>query len=251
MSIDLQLVGAEVSFGAVQALRGVSLEVARGEQVCVIGPSGGGKTTLLGLMNGRHLARGGSVHVFGEEVARMTARELRAVRRKLAWIPQDLGLVPNLRVVQNVLCGRAGERGFWRLMRSLALTRRVEAEVVHALLGRLGIPEKLYERAETLSGGQQQRVAIARALYQRPAAILADEPVASVDPGRARSLLQLLTTVAREDGITLVMSLHHVELAREFFPRLVGLRDGVIMFDKQADEAGADELRELYDVSGE
>lgn len=251
MTTDLQVTNAEVCFGAVRALRGVSLEVARGEQVCIIGPSGGGKTTLLGLLNGRHLSAGGSVRLFGAEVAGMSARELREVRRRLAWVPQDLGLVPNLRVIQNVLCGRAGRRGFWGLMRSLAWTSMAEAEEVHTLLGRLGIPEKLYERTDTLSGGQQQRVAIARALYQDPAAILADEPVASVDPGRARSLLELLTTVAREEGLTLIMSLHHVELAREFFPRLVGLRAGEIVFDKRAEDTTEEELRDLYDVNGE
>ncbi|MDP7308219.1 MAG: ATP-binding cassette domain-containing protein, partial [Roseibacillus sp.] len=108
------------------------------------------------------------------------------------------------------------------------------------------IPEKLYERTDTLSGGQQQRVAIARALFQDPVAILADEPVASVDPGRARSLLELLTGVARDEGITLVMSLHHVELAREFFPRLIGLQAGRVVFDQSADETTDRQLRELY-----
>ena len=159
--------------------------------------------------------------------------------------------MPNLRVLQNVLCGRAGRTGFWGLIRRLALTRTEEAAAVLGLLERLGIPEKLYERTDTLSGGQQQRVAIARALYQEPAVILADEPVASVDPGRAHSLLKLLTTVAREEGVTLVMSLHHVELAQEFFPRLVGVRAGEVLFDKATEETSADELQDLYSVSGE
>ena len=246
MSSIFQLADAEVSFGTLRALQGVSLAVEPGEQVCVIGPSGSGKTTLLGLLNGRRIASAGSVQTFGEEVGGMTARRLREVRRELAWVPQDLGLVPNLRVLQNVLAGRAGRLGFWGLMRRMAVTPMAEAEAVHGLLQRLGIPEKLYDRTDTLSGGQQQRVAIARALYQEPAAILADEPVASVDPGRARSLLQLLTTAAAEDGVTLVMSLHHVELAKEFFPRLIGLREGAVMFDKPAGETSDAELRELY-----
>ncbi len=121
-----------------------------------------------------------------------------------------------------------------------------EAERVRGLLERLGIPEKLYERTDTLSGGQQQRVAIARALYQEPAVILADEPVASVDPGRARSLLELLTREAREEGITLIMSLHHVDLAREFFPRLIGLQAGRVAFDEPAGEVCSEKLRALY-----
>ena len=251
LSTVLQLDDAEVSFGAVRALRGVSLTVEKGEQVCVIGPSGSGKSTLLGLMNGRRLTQRGSVKVFGESVEELTAKRLRELRRKLAWVPQDLGLVPNLRVLQNVLCGRAGRVSFWGLLRRLAMTKMTEAEEVRGLLERLGIPEKLYERTDTLSGGQQQRVAIARALYQEPAAILADEPVASVDPGRARSLLQLLTTVAKEEGITLVMSLHHVELAKEFFPRLIGLQEGRVVFDQSAAQTSAEELRELYAVGEE
>lgn len=232
-------------------MRGVSLTVEKGEQACVIGPSGSGKSTLLGLMNGRLVVQRGSVIVFGQDIAQLTARQLRRLRRELAWVPQDLGLVPNLRVLQNVLCGRAGQVGFLGLLRRLALTTQAEAEEVRALLERLGIPEKLYERTNTLSGGQQQRVAIARALFQRPAAILADEPVASVDPGRARSLLHLLTTLAREEGITLVMSLHHVELAREFFPRLIGLQAGQVVFDQAAEETTAEQLGELYAIGEE
>lgn len=234
-----------------RALRGVTLPVEEGEQVCVIGPSGSGKSTLLGLMNGRLIADSGSVEVFGQDLVQLTAGQLRQLRCGLAWVPQDLGLVPNLRVLQNVLCGKAGAVGFFGLLRRLALTRMEEAERVRGLLGRLGIPEKLYERTDTLSGGQQQRVAIARALYQEPTAILADEPVASVDPGRARSLIELLTREARQEGITLIMSLHHVELAREFFPRLIGLQAGRVAFDEAAEEVSSEKLRELYSMGEE
>ena len=246
MATVVQLTGAGVSFGGVRALRGVTFPVEEGEQVCVIGPSGSGKSTLLGLMNGRLMAESGSVEVFGQNLAQLTAGQLRQLRCCLAWVPQDLGLVPTLRVLQNVLCGKAGRVGFLGLLRRLVLTRMKEAERVRGLLERLGIPEKLYERTDTLSGGQQQRVAIARALYQEPAAILADEPVASVDPGRARSLLALLTREAREEGITLIMSLHHVELAREFFPRLIGLQAGRVVFDQSAEDVSSEKLRELY-----
>jgi len=246
LKVDIQLTDAGISFGGVHALRGVNLSIAEGEQICIIGPSGSGKSTLLGLMNGRLLTETGSVEVLGQDLLQLTARQMRELRCGLVWVPQDLGLVPNLRVLQNVLCGKAGRLGFLGLLRSLLLTRMSEAEEVRSLLERLGIPEKLYERTDTLSGGQQQRVAIARALFQDPVAILADEPVASVDPGRARSLLELLTGVARDEGITLVMSLHHVELAREFFPRLVGLQAGRVVFDQSADETTDRQLRELY-----
>ena len=251
MATVVQLTGAGVSFGGVRALRGVTLPVEEGEQVCVIGPSGSGKSTLLGLMNGRLIADSGSVEVFGQDLVQLTAGQLRQLPCGLAWVPQDLGLVPNLRVLQNVLCGKAGAVGFFGLLRRLALTRMEEAERVRDLLERLGIPEKLYERTDTLSGGQQQRVAIARALYQEPTAILADEPVASVDPGRARSLIELLTREARQEGITLIMSLHHVELAREFFPRLIGLQAGRVAFDEAAEEVSSEKLRELYSMGEE
>jgi phosphonate transport system ATP-binding protein len=118
----------------------------------------------------------------------------------------------------------------------------------HAVLERVGIPEKLYERTERLSGGQQQRVAVARALFQEPEALLADEPVSSVDPARARATVNLLSALARERGLTLVVSLHHLEIARAFFPRLVGLRSGRIVFDRATAELPDDEIRSLYQL---
>ena len=242
---------AGVRYGANRALQAVSLTVSRGELVGIIGPSGSGKSSLLGLLNARRVADAGTVEVLGRSLGGIDGRELRAVRREVAWIPQDLGLVPNLRVIQNVACGRAGKRRLGSFVRSLLFTSMTEAERIHALLEHLGISEKLYERASSLSGGEAQRVAIARALYQEPLAILADEPVSAVDPERARSLLKLLVQSAREEGLTLVASLHHVELAREFFPRLVGLREGRVMFDKAGAEVSKEEMRQLYALGGE
>ena len=222
------------------------MNIGQGEQVCLIGPSGAGKTSLLALLNGRQMAVAGEVIVNGQKMSELSAKGLRQVRADIAWVPQDLGLVPNLRVNQNVACGRVGQKGAFGLLRSFLLMPKGEREEIHTLLKRLGIAEKLYQRTDHLSGGQQQRVAVARALFQKPKAILADEPVSAVDPERARDLMELLTTVAREEGLTFVTSLHDVSLARRYFDRVIGLRDGKVVFDGQASEP---EVEQLYRLS--
>ncbi|MDP0490999.1 MAG: ATP-binding cassette domain-containing protein [Verrucomicrobiota bacterium JB023] len=240
-----ELKSVRVEFGGLVALADIDLRIESGEQVCLIGPSGAGKSTLLGLFNGRVMATRGEVRAEGENLSQFSPAKLRALRQRIAWVPQDLGLVPNLRVNQNVSCGRAGAKGFWGLMRSYLRMSGEEQEKIHALLQRVGIPEKLFERVDHLSGGQQQRVAIARALYQKPKAILADEPVSAVDPERARDLVELLTSAAREEGASLIMSLHDVSLARRYFDRVIGLREGRIVFDGPAHEEGVKTLYRL------
>lgn len=237
---------ASLSYGGTPALEELDLNIGQGEQVCLIGPSGAGKTSLLALLNGRQMAVAGEVIVNGQKMSELSAKGLRQVRADIAWVPQDLGLVPNLRVNQNVACGRVGQKGAFGLLRSFLLMPKGEREEIHTLLKRLGIAEKLYQRTDHLSGGQQQRVAVARALFQKPKAILADEPVSAVDPERARDLMELLTTVAREEGLTFVTSLHDVSLARRYFDRVIGLRDGKVVFDGQASEP---EVEQLYRLS--
>ncbi len=144
--------------------------------------------------------------------------------------------MPNLRVVQNVLMGRFGRQRLLGSLRMMFRPAGADLEEVHRILERVGIAEKMFERVDRLSGGQAQRVAIARALYQRAGrCLLADEPVASVDPARARDLLELLTGISAEEGLTLGVSLHNPDLVREFFPRVVGLRDGRVVFDAATD----------------
>lgn len=238
-----ELDSVDFSYGDNAALVGLDLKLEAGEQVCLIGPSGAGKTSLLGLLNGRLQATGGRVMVEGKSFADLSGKGLQEVRSQLAWVPQNLGLVGSLRVNQNVACGRVAEKGFWGLLRSFLLMSGSEKEAIHQILERVGIAEKIFERVAHLSGGQQQRVAIARALYQQPQAILADEPVSAVDPERARDLVSLLTSLAREEGLTLVMSLHDVALARANFDRIIGLRDGKVVFDGKARE---EEVNALY-----
>lgn len=240
--------GAVVRYGGLVAASDVSLSIGAGEAVALVGPSGAGKTTLLRLLNGTVRPDAGSVRSLGRELATLPGRELRGVRARIAFVPQDFGLVPELRVIQNVTAGRVGRRGFLGALRDLLAPSAETAAAAHSVLERVGIPEKMYQRTSRLSGGQQQRVAVARALFQSPEALLADEPVSSVDPARARATMQLLTRLAREEGLTLVVSIHHVEIAREFFPRLVGMRAGALRFDRPTGELTDADFHALYDL---
>ncbi len=243
-----RLEGSSRRYDQIVALAPTTLTIARGERVALVGPSGSGKTTLLSLLNATVTASSGSVEISGADIAQLSPRGLRAVRSQIATIPQHLGLVPNLRVWQNVATGRIGGRGLLGGLRDLFLLPKAALAEIHHLLDRVGIEEKLYARTSQLSGGQQQRVAVARALFQNPQAILADEPVSSVDPARAASLVELLCELAAERGLTLVMSLHNLELARTHFPRLIGLRGGRIQFDQTPAELDAAAFEKLYDL---
>lgn len=246
-----RLQGVTVRFGALPALRDIDIEVAVGERVALVGPSGAGKTTLLRLLNGMLRPDAGSVEVDGMPLSGLGHRDLRRVRSRIGFVHQDLSLVPSLRVSHNVLSGRLGQVSLAGAFRTLLFPRRSDLARAHDLLERVGIPEKLFERCDRLSGGQRQRVAIARALMQEPAALLADEPVSSVDPARARDTVALLADISSERGLTLVMSLHDLGLAREFFPRLVGMRRGRVLFDRRTEEIGDREFRKLYDLARE
>ena len=248
---SFRLDGAVVEFGAVSALAGVDAEISSGEAVALVGPSGAGKTTLLHLLNGTVRPTHGRVTANGHRLDQLGRRALRDLRASLGFVHQDPSLIPNLRVIQNVIAGRFGRMGFLAALRAIVAPSRSTQRDVHALLDRVGIAHKLFERTDRLSGGQQQRVAVARALFQAPAALLADEPVSSVDPARARDTVELLTGVSREDGLTLVMSLHNLELAREYFPRLIGLRAGRVVFDRASDDVPEDAFRALYELTSE
>ena len=243
-----QLEEATVSYGSLDAVSGATLSVAPGERIGLVGPSGAGKTTLLRLLGASVRASQGQVHIFDEDAATLGPADLRHLRSRIAMVPQHLALVPNLRVIRNVMLGAVGSQSLVGSLRSILLPGQGKTLEVHEVLERVGIAEKLYERTDKLSGGQQQRVAVARALYQKPEVLLADEPVSSVDPARAKSLVKLLDGIAQEQGLTLVMSLHNLELAREYFPRLVGMRAGKIVFDMPADEICEKQFEALYEL---
>jgi len=228
------------------ALAPLSLAINAGEQVAIAGPSGSGKTTLLHLIGGVIQPDAGDISIDGRSLSRL--RSGRELARLVGVIHQQHDLVPHLAVIHNVLAGRLGE---WGLMKSLlSLVFPQERDAALRALNQVGLPDKLYQRTSQLSGGEQQRVAIARVLMQAPQAILADEPVASLDPARAEDLVRLLTQLALSTGRTLVSSLHSIELARTYFQRIVGLRNGELQFDLPAAAVTVSMLERLYDLQG-
>ncbi len=239
-----------VVYDGVPVLQAKHLSIASGEALAVVGPSGAGKTTLLRTLGAALRPSSGRVEIDGEALERLPADALRRCRASIGFIHQDLALVPNLRVVQNVLVGSCGSRSFAATLRAMLYPSRADLRRAHEILERVGISEKLYQRCDRLSGGQQQRVAVARALFQEPRALLADEPVSSVDPARARDMVALLRNISAEQGLTLCMSIHNLALAREFFPRIVGLRRGRIVFDRATANIADSDFDSLYELDG-
>lgn len=234
--------GITKRYGPIQALAPLSLTIAAGQVVAVVGPSGSGKSTLLHLLAGQTVPDQGRIDIAGRDLIRLApGREL---ARLVGSIHQQYDLVPHLAVVHNVLAGRLGEWSLPRALVSLVIPREVDR--AYRALVRVGIGDKLYERTSRLSGGEQQRVALARLLVQDPRAILADEPVSSVDPARAEDLVRLLVTIATEGRQTLIASLHSVPLALGHFQRVLGLRAGRLLFDLPAAGVTQAHLDALY-----
>lgn len=239
----LEVRGLEKSYGGAPVLKGVDLAIEQGEFVGVIGLSGSGKSTLLRCINRLIDASAGEILVpralLGEtangasaDVRTLDRRELRLLRRKIGMVFQQFNIVKRMSVIDNVLSGSLGYqpvlRGSLRIF-SGEMRRRALVN-----LKRVGLLDHAYKRADQLSGGEQQRVAIARTLMQEPALILADEPVSSLDPKLSRVVLDILKRVCREDGITALVSLHTLELTREYADRVIGLKQGKIFFDGPA-----------------
>ena len=241
-----RLDGVEKVYPPGVALAPLSLVIQPGERVAILGPSGSGKTTLLYLMGGVIRPDRGSIFIDGRPMASMgPGRDLADL---VGIIHQQLDLVPHLSVVHNVLAGRLGQWSTFRSLVSLFSPR--ERHLAVDALASMGISHKLYERTSRLSGGEQQRVAMARLLLQTPRAILADEPVASLDPARADDLMRVITEVVGESGKTLVASVHSVDLARTYFFRAIGLRNGGLQFDLPVVEVTDEMLARLYDIEG-
>ena len=212
-------------------LEDVSTVIRAGERVALVGPSGAGKTTLLRALNGSVRALSGRILFNGIQLDDRSSRTLRQVRRGMAVIPQKHDLVENLKVYHNVMAGALGRWSNAHALRFLFWQTASELDEARHALDRVEMADKLHDSAGKLSGGQQQRVAIARALVQKPLLILADEPVASLDPRMARQVLELLCKLAEDDGVALLCTLHQPELAREYFPRTLEMRDGKLTTD--------------------
>jgi phosphonate transport system ATP-binding protein len=207
-------------------LKGVSLSVDRGEKVAILGPSGAGKTTLFRAINGFVPIQSGSISVDGVSVQALRGKRLRQLRRHIAVVSQRHDLVDRLRVYQNVMAGALGRWSSMHALRFLLWPNAEELREAENALRRVGIAHKLRERTSDISGGEHQRVAIARALIQQPTLLLADEPIASLDPDLSDQVLALLCSVADESGFALVCSLHQQEYAYKFFDRVVRIQHG-------------------------
>jgi phosphonate transport system ATP-binding protein len=234
------------------ALRNVSFEVPDGAFMIVIGLSGSGKSTLLRCINRLIEPTEGRILWDGQDITALKGEELRKVRRHIGMIFQQFNLVRRTSVMTNVLSGRLGYTNpWWSLINRFS---REDRERADAALARVGLTEKARNRADALSGGQQQRVGIARALMQEPKLILADEPVASLDPVLAHSILGQIETLNKEDGITIICSLHYLDLVQRYSTHVIGLRDGRLVFsgDNEAVRKMTDErFKEIYGEEAE
>ena len=237
--------GTEVTYpGGLRALKDVSLEVPKGQFVVIVGLSGAGKSTLIRTVNNLVVPSKGNVTVGGKSITRARGRELRRMRAEIGMIFQTFNLVKRSSVLRNVLSGRLGQAN--ALLSLLGIFTHDDIRLAHDCLRRVRIPEKAYVRADNLSGGQQQRVGIARALAQLPKVMLADEPVASLDPPTSHAVMQDLKRIAREDGITTLVNLHFIDMAREYADRIVGMRDGIVVFDGAPGEATDQVFEDIY-----
>ncbi|BCJ89698.1 phosphonates import ATP-binding protein PhnC 2 [Terrihabitans soli] len=251
MSYALAIDGISKSYGAVRAVSSLNLRIAPGERVALIGASGSGKSTLIRLASGLLTGDSGEVRVFGEAIQRSgkLTKDARKIRRRIGLIFQKFNLVNRMSVTSNVLVGALGRIS--ELRGTFGFYCRADREAAYSALCQVGIEQHAHKRAEALSGGQQQRAAIARALVQRAKVIIADEPIASLDPKSAKRVMDILADLNKTQGITLLVSLHQVDYARAYFDRVVAMRGGEIVFDGPSSKLTPEFLTELYGASAE
>ena len=244
----LDVRGLTHAYNGVPVLRAVDLAVSPGEVVAVVGPSGAGKTTLFRCLTQLVRADAGTLELFGTDLQQVQGKALREARRDLGLVFQSYNLVRRLTALQNVLVGRLADVPTWRVL--LRRFPAADEALAAACLDQVGLLPYAHTRADRLSGGQQQRVAIARVLASRARVVLADEPVASLDPASAASVLSALRSLATDHGKAVVCSLHQVDLVAGFADRVVGLRDGRVVLDVPAERFDPDAASALYARAG-
>ncbi|MEX0924027.1 MAG: phosphonate ABC transporter ATP-binding protein [Rhodovibrionaceae bacterium] len=242
--LEVQNLKVRYSASGPEILRGISFTVNSDDFLAIIGPSGAGKSTLIRCINRLVEPTGGSIRLLGEEVTKLNKRDLRRVRRNAGMIFQEFNLINRMSVMDNVLSGRLGYTGNLRsIFRSFPgddIQRALE------LLDRVGLTDHIDKRADELSGGQRQRVGIARALMQKPKLLLLDEPTSALDPKISREIMGLVREIARELGVPTLCNIHDVQLAKEFCNRIIGLQDGVKMFDGPTETLADSDLDAIY-----
>ncbi len=229
-------------------LKDVTLTIQDGEFVAIIGRSGAGKSTLLRSVNRMHDITEGTLTVEGVNVSTLKGKDLRRFRRGIGMVFQSFNLVTRTTVIRNVLAACVPEMPFWRVL--LGAFRKQDKLTALESLDKVGILDKAYIRADQLSGGQQQRVALARTLAQNPKIILADEPVAALDPVTAKQVMQDFVRINKDMGISILLNIHHVELAIEYADRIIGIRAGQIVYDGPAKAVDQTVLSSIYGESG-
>jgi phosphonate transport system ATP-binding protein len=235
-----------VSYGDLQVLRGVSFDIATGQGVVLLGANGCGKSTLMRSLNGLKRLQSGRIRIHGDDLTDASRGDLRRIRRSMGYVFQHFNLVPQLSAFQNVLLGAMGRHPFG-LVSCLSLTASAEERSrAMACLERVGMAERAQHRPAELSGGQQQRVAIARMLMQAPKVVIADEPIASLDPKAGREVLDLLWRIVREEGLSMLCTLHQLDLAQEYADRILGMKAGRIEIDAPIADTHSAQLNALY-----
>lgn len=227
-----------------KGLNQISLSISQGEFVVIVGLSGAGKSTLLRAMNRLHDITEGDIRIGGKSITNASGQQLRSIRRDIGMIFQSFNLVKRSTVLRNVMAGRVGYHSTLRTI--LGLFPKEDTDIAFEALSRVNIAEKAYVRADQLSGGQQQRVAIARVLAQEAKIILADEPVASLDPLTTKQVMDDLKRINQELGITTIVNLHFIDLARTYATRIIGLRAGEVVFDGPVSEATDEVFASIY-----
>jgi len=225
-------------------INGVDLKVEKGQVMALIGPSGAGKSTLIRCVNRLENPTSGEIWLNGENIVKMRSGKLRRARRNMGMIFQEYTLVERLTVMENVLSGRLGYVGFWRSF--LRKFPQSDINAAFGLLEKVGLDTMVNKRADELSGGQRQRVGIARALIQKPDIVLVDEPTASLDPKTSRQIMRLITELCEENQLAAIINIHDVALAQMYAERIVGLREGSIVYDGSPDDLKPDVLTEIY-----